>query len=406
MNTLNYIKQNILKTKRYNPTDKGTLIGLPYPYTVPCVANVSDDQIRDGVFNEMYYWDTYFTNVGLIKLGYVELAKNNCDNMLFLVDKFGYMPNGNRLHYLGGSQPPYLALMVKDVYQAIKDKNFLKNAYNGLKKEYEFWMTKRIAPNGLNHYGTDKSDEYCVGVCQYVSDRTGVEIKSDFLYNGKNYMAEAESGWDFCARFDGRCMENNAVDLNSNLYFYEKFFEFCEIELQISNGENWKNVAIKRKELMDKYLFDSSLNIYLDYNYITGEKSKIISSASFQPYFVGLADNANGVLELLSNLETEHGLLSSTQSEHTFQWGYPNGWAPLHYVAAQGLKNYGLEKDAERIAQKYVALIDKNFEKTGGLWEKYNMLTGDLNVVCEYDTPQMLGWTAGVYVGLYKAEIK
>ena len=81
-----YISTNMLKSVKINKEDQDTLIGLPYPYTVPAV----------GHFNELYYWDTYFTNKGLEELKNYTQVKHNVDNMLYLVGKYGLMPNGNR----------------------------------------------------------------------------------------------------------------------------------------------------------------------------------------------------------------------------------------------------------------------------------------------------------------------
>lgn len=43
------------------------------------------------------------------------------------------------------------------------------------------------------------------------------------------------------------------------------------------------------------------------------------------------------------------------------------------------------------------------FEKTGCLWEKYNVVEGSINVTNEYEMPAMMGWSAGVY--LYCADL-
>ena len=118
-NIKKYIYQNSQKTIRFNPNDKGTLIGLPYRYTVPCASEM---------FQEMYYWDTYFTNVGLLVEKNAELAKNNVDNMLYMVEKYGFMPNGNRTFYLNQSQPPFLSQMVKRYY-SISKKRWLDSIY-------------------------------------------------------------------------------------------------------------------------------------------------------------------------------------------------------------------------------------------------------------------------------------
>lgn len=60
--------------------------------------------------------------------------------------------------------------------------------------------------------------------------------------------------------------------------------------------------------------------------------------------------------------------------------------------------NYGYSEDAERIAKKYVDLVDENFKTTGNIWEKYNVVDGSIHVTNEYNMPPMLGWTAGVYL--------
>ena len=68
--------------------------------------------------------------------------------------------------------------------------------------------------------------------------------------------------------------------------------------------------------------------------------------------------------------------------------------APL----AQGLLRYGYEKDARRIAKKYSQMVERVFAETGSLWEKYDVTTGKVSVSREYETPKMLGWSAGVYL--------
>ena len=82
----------------------------------------------------------------------------------------------------------------------------------------------------------------------------------------------------------------------------------------------------------------------------------------------------------------------------SYQWGYPNGWAPLHLIAVEGLKQCGYDQDATRIAGKYLTAIAGLFEQTGKLWEKYNVCDGTLQAASEYGNPEMLGWTAGVFV--------
>lgn len=392
MQAKDYIIEKLPLTLRNNKNDDGTLIGLPYPYTVPCA---------EGMFNEIYYWDTYFANKAFFALGQAEQAENNVKNILYLIDKYGFMPNGNRTYYTKQSQPPYAALMVDDVFNANGNLNFLKEAFEKLKKEYRFWMTRRVAPNGLNNYGCDRTVQDCINMYNgCVARRIGIDDSRNAGEAGKHYFAECESGWDFSPRFEGYCIHFNPVDLNSNLYLYEKLFAKYEVILGEGNGSEWEERAQARAKSINELMWDSNAGVYKDYNYVTGKLSGIVSAASFQPYFVGLAEleQIEGLVKLLNLLEGEWGIFATQPTEKKYQWAFPNIWAPCQYAAVEGLRRNGFEKDAGRIAEKYIALSDKNFAKYGKLFEKYNGVTGGIDAASEYDTPEMLGWTAGVYM--------
>ena len=392
MTVQDYIREKIDLTVREKNKDEDTFIGLPYPYTVPCI---------DGMFNELYYWDTYFTNKALFALGQPKQAASNTKNILYLINRFGYMPNGNRTFFLKRSQPPYAALMVDDVYRITGDLSFLKNAYVMLKKEYEFWMTKRVSENGLNHFDSDEDQMACVAFYRdCVAGRVKIDASRSAEEAGRHYFAEAESGWDFNPRFDGYCADYNPIDLNSNLYLYEKLFSRYEILLGLGDGKTWEGKANARAEKINARLWDSATCEYRDYNYKTGKLSETLSAASFQPYFAGIASEQQrgGLLKLLYSLEGEWGIYATEKTDKKYQWAYPNVWAPCQYIAAESLHRFGYEKESARIAQKYTALIEKNFAAYGKLFEKYNGVTGDIDAVSEYGTPEMLGWTAGVYL--------
>ena len=399
MTVKDYIQENMPRTVRINRENKDTFIGLPYPYTVPCA---------DGLFSELYYWDTYFTNKALFTLGNVEQAKNNVLDILYLIEKYGYMPNGNRTFFLKRSQPPYAALMVDDVYRATSDREFLRSAFAVLKKEYEFWMTKRISENGLNHYDTEEDEKACKDFYEnYVPTRIATDKDRDAAYAGKCYFAECESGWDFNPRFEGYCLDYNPVDLNANLYVYEKLFAKYEVLLGAGDGKIWEDRANARAERINVLLWDSMAGVYKDYNYKTGKRSPMISAASFQPYFAGIAgeEQRGGLIKMLSVLEGAFGIFTTEKITEKYQWAYPNLWAPCQYIAVKGLERYGFLDEAKRVAGKYAKMIERNFAVYGKLFEKYNGLTGDIDAVSEYGTPEMLGWTAGVYMSFLNGEV-
>lgn len=391
-----YIKSHWQDTVRLNREGDAARLGLPYEYFVPSIT---------GAFQEMYYWDTYFASQGLLLCGREALVKSSTENMFYLVDKLGYMPNGSAKGLLSRSQPPFLCMMVSDVYEVYKDRVWLSTAYNILKKEYDFWMTKRITPTGLNQYG------YIYEIGNHAGDATmirgrlaaydfGDRTDDDIV---RNVMCDAESGWDFNPRCDMHQTDFNYVDLNSNLYIYEtKLAEFAKI-LGTGEEEKFAAAAKVRKEKMHSLMFDGEK--FMDYNFKTGEHSKIFTCASFYPLWASIAseEQAKSTVANLARIECEYGVAVCEKGERNgviYQWDYPNGWAPLHYIVVHALDNYGYKDDAARIARKYTSSMEKIFAETGTLWEKYNVTEGSIKVNDEYKMPEMLGWTAGIYLDM------
>ncbi len=386
-----YIIEKWKETLRFHTEDEGSRIGLPYPYTVP-TAN--------EVFDELYYWDTYFTNKGLLLSGMGEQAKNNCENIAYLIERFGYMPNGSRYYYLGRSQPPFFALMVEDIYEEFPDDAWLKRMVGVIKKELKFWYTRRATVSGLQRYGVENDDEWCKRFFKDVWHRIDQDKHSDPVYAGRCYGGEAESGWDFTARFEGECVQFNPVDLNSLLYIAESLVVKYSKALSLVGWEKYDQLAKKREALINELCFDEARRIYQDYRFDEKRGGMVASTAGFMPYVAGVVEENRrmSAIKLLKILELEYGVSAAEEVRHKFQWGYPNAWAPAQQLAVAALAKYGFLEDAKRIAKKYVELVRRNFEKTGGLWEKYNAKTGDIDAVSENAMPQMLGWTAGTYL--------
>ena len=396
MNVREYIEANWDNTTRFFTEDKDTLIGLPYPYTVPCC---------EGAFQEMYYWDVYFTNVGLIKSGRLSQAKNNVDNMCYLINKFGFMPNGNRTFYLSRSQPPFLSQMVRCIYEKTGDVQWLSECCKALEKEYEFWKNERQTPCGLNRYYGSFNREELMNFCGLLCKRFNIEKPDDESIAecyGKAMYSFAESGWDCNSRMGLDCYNYAWVDLNSLLFGIETDMAFFSAELKNGHEAIWTERAENRRGRMKKLLWNDALGAFCDFNFIVCKQADIISAAQFYPMFSGVCtkEQAERTVELLSEIEAEFGVACCEKREDLFglQWDYPNGWACLQYVVVHGLLRYGYRKEALRIAEKYKRLVEKVFNTTGKLWEKYDVATGGVSHNKEYETPAMMGWTAGVYI--------
>ena len=397
---LNYIKSNWEKSITRDEPGKGFGgVDLPYPYTTPSIKG-------EGQFSIFFYWDTYFTNLGLLRNGKEQQAKNNIRNILWLIEEQGYMPNFVGIH--NRSQSPYLQLMIRDYFDKTGDESddFSRACAEGIRKEYQFWMTARYSKTGLNHFGHHDDNKGCIDFYnQVLIDRLKFDPNisdPDKSIIGGHYMAEAEN-WDFNQRYSGRCLDHAAVDLNALLFGYEEFL------YKVSGKSNWNFKKLysdrseKRKELINKYLWNEEKGWFFDYDFVNGKQSDVYSLSGMQPMFFGIVntEQAGKMVKNLSLFEREFGMATTNERPgcREFQWAYPVVWPPLVYITVMSLDRYGYKKDARRIAQKFIDINTALFKKTGRLFEKTDAETGELSNT-EYGSAPMMGWTAGVYSAL------
>jgi len=173
---LAYIDSYWGQLDRTHNEDSGTLVGLPYPYVVPS----SNPDVKFH-FEEQYYWDSYFTALGLNDIKHQALIEGMLENLLYLFKRFGLVPNASRMYFTGRSQPPLLTSFIFHVYDTYhKDASWLEERMLVAVREYEeVWMTS-------THPRWHK-------VYQGLSRYYDVNVLHD--------LAEAESGWDMTPRF-------------------------------------------------------------------------------------------------------------------------------------------------------------------------------------------------------------
>ena len=389
-----YIRANWEKT--FHPSSE--LIGsvkINYPYVSPCATDV---------YTEIYYWDTYFINLGLMLDDYIEQAKNNIDNISQFINALGFMPNANTI--TDRSQPPFFTRMVYDYFHRTDDESIITKYIETILKEYEFWQTKRKNRLGLNSYGTHGSKTEILNnyVWHHVRVHECGETEEEQLRIGKDIMAIAESGLDFNMRFrtpKSRIAAHEFLHLDLDCILYDmeiKTADMLRLLKRNEEAETFMRNAENRKEKMNKYYLTKD-GIYLDYDFETGKHSEILSAVSLYPYTFGVSGDRKSALKVLKRLELNYGLSACEYRDDDlfYQWDYPCMWPAATCLAYMGLKNLGLNAEAARIAGKYVSVAGKIFEETGRLWEKYDALTGKIAVTSEYDTMPMMGWTAAVY---------
>ena len=389
-----YIARNWVKTFHVPSEMRGDFV-VPMPYVSPSIG---------GMYTDLYYWDVYFTNLGLMKDGHDEQVENNLDNMAYFIDTLGYVPNANTL--TDRSQPPLFCSAVYDYYVHKGDTAIIKKYMPYILKEYDFWQTQRMTKFGLNNFSTNADEEFKMLNYIYISDRVleKRETKEEQLALAEDIMAIAESGLDFNMRFRTSRSKVDAsafLHLDLNCFLYEMECKTAEM-LKVIGGDyqRFEQNATNRKQLIEKYFFDKEAGLYLDCNIVDGGYSAIISAVSAYPYAYGISSDAEGLKKVLGVLECEHGVTTAPYrgEDVYFQWDYPCMWPAATCIIYKALKCLGLYEDATRIAQKYNCTVENNFVKTGRLWEKYDAVTGGIGQSAEYDTPEMMGWTAGVYV--------
>ena len=390
-----YIKSNLPLTLRECKEDSYPFFALPKPYNVPCAS---------GMFQEMYYWDTYFTNRGLILDGDIEQAKNNTENLMAMVERFGFVLNGNRAEFLNNSQPPFLSQAVREVYEVTKDIDWLSSAILAIETEYAFYTEKRGTDIGLSRYDAVMpiSDSQKKRAVDILVERLGYTPDATYDELARGLYAVGESGWDINPRMTYHAYDFAVAELNSLIYSIENNMEYFMLELSRENEARvWRERKLIRSELCRKYLKGED-GIFYDYDLVNGKRTSIFSAACYYPLYFGMAnaEEAKAAKDMLRLIETDWGTVTSVRCDDvrgTFQWGYPNGWPPMQQIIVGGLLRYGYREDAERIASKFLALIERSFKETGHLWEKYDVVKGSAEALAEYDTPAMLGWTYGTY---------
>lgn len=371
--------------KESPPYTKDELFYLPHPYAVP-----------GGVFQQLFYWDSYFMILGLKISKFHQLTKDIVNNFLYELKTFGMIPNSSELAHLSRSQPPFLTSMIDEVWDG--DIEWLYHAYEWAKIEYkEVWMDEHThfhKQTGLNKYYDRLESMLRVKGEAY--------IHFDEVYIPAHFWqerVEAESGWDYTGRFHRQCGNFIPVDLNSLLYKYETdLAKFARILKLNHEAIHWDRMALKRKTLMDKYLWNQQEGIYFDYNFVEKKQYRYYSLATFYPLWAQLASKqqAKMVVTYLPFFLQRGGLATSTMNSG-FQWDFPNGWAPLQWLTIEGLKNYHYHQQAAEIAKRWIHLCTLVFQARGKLYEKYNVVEMNINTVGRYPSQEGFGWTNAIY---------
>lgn len=396
------------------PDPQSTLIPLPNAYVVP-----------GGRFREVYYWDSYFTMLGLLESKQFDLVRSILNNFAHLIATVGHIPNGNRTYYLSRSQPPYFAAMVGR-YAAATDTAQALRYLDALEKEHAFWMdgAARLAPGTahrrvvrlpdgaiLNRYWDDRPDPRPESFREdYELAQTLPEARREAFY--RNIRASAESGWDFSSRWmrdpkDLRTLETidlAPVDLNSLLHHAERTIAalraFRKAPGDAEAAGRFNAAADARRQALQRHMYDAAGGFFFDVRWRSAERvTDRPTLAAASPLYFGLATAEQG-RAVAARLEREFargGGFVTTLIASGQQWDAPNGWPPLQWLTIEAVRRYGRGELADNMRDRWIALNRRTYRVTGKMTEKYDVV--DVNRPAgggEYPTQDGFGWTNGV----------
>ena len=409
----------VLKRNPDKVVEGSSLLPLPFPYIVP-----------GGRFREVYYWDSYFTMLGLMESGEIDMIDNMVKNFAYLIESYGHIPNGNRTYYLGRSQPPFFSAMVT-LLASVRGDSIYQKFLPAMEKEYQFWMDgadklkadqafRRVVKlkdgTVLNRYWDDsivpRQESWREDVM--TAEKSG----RNKLEMVQHLRAGAESGIDFSSRWFAdkksiltiRTTDILPVDLNALMYHLETAIAKARlINGDETGAKEFKDKAVLRGENIDKFFWNKQLSFYTDYDFKMQKQNTNITPAGLYPFcFINehpdyMSFLGKKVAAILRAKLLKPGGLATSEYATGEQWDAPNGWAPLEWMMIWGLDRCGQKELARDVAQRWVQLNIKVYKQTGKLMEKYNV--GDVNKEAgggEYAGQDGFGWTNGVLLHLIK----
>jgi alpha,alpha-trehalase len=391
-----------------------SLIALPNAFIVP-----------GGRFRELYYWDSFFTIRGLLTSKMFGTVRGMIENMAYLVETYGFIPNGNRVYYLNRSQPPLLTWCVEAYYAATQDLEFVRKVMPALENEMDYFMKNKL----ISQIGW-KSHLFQFKVVatgprpeSYREDVESAEHIEDLLDKQRLWgeiAAAAESGRDFSCRWFGnegpqagkmgstRTSAIIPVELNaiicSNLRIFSKFYELLgQPDKAITTYAQFQLM----REAIHQVFWNETHGCWFDFDVTKNAQIEVFFDTNLFPLFAGCShDDLDGsrIVAYLSNngILNYQGIPTSLITSGQ-QWDFPSGWAPMNWIAICGLKAIGQIELAKTLAAKWISHNYNTFKHSNTMYEKYNVASECFNARGgggEYEVQEGFGWTNGVILDL------
>ncbi|KAK6103611.1 Trehalase family protein [Brugia pahangi] len=417
---INYIWKDLCRTVKKEVKEqpqRHSLIYVPNEFIVP-----------GGRFREYYYWDGYWIIKGLLASGMQNTTRRMIENFAYLINTFGFIPNGGRIYYLRRSQPPLFIPMVYEYYAATKNDDFLASVIETMEKELFFWKTRRtviIEKNGRNYtvfrYRADSNVPRPESYREdYVTTEHVLPSKKRALW--RDIASAAESGWDFSSRWfaDQKTMEtcetSNIAPVDLNAFMCWNMAILSHIHGHLGNLTRRNELNKERSMFIDTFtdvFYDKTEKAWYDVNIRTGKRNYEAYPSIAIPLFAEcyrrldtrMMTDVLNTLQRSGLLNFPFGIPVSLINGTNQQWDFPNGWANVNHMIIEGLRRsnyYRMQQKAFDIAQKWINLNYQAYLKDGKMWEKYDVTKPYAHKAegGEYEIQDGFGWTNGVALDL------
>lgn len=400
-----------------------TQIPLPHPFIIPGAR-----------FRECYYWDSYWVVKGLLVSGLHDLALGIVQNLLHLVEVYGFVPNGSRTYYLNRSQPPLLSEIIKVVLH-IMDDSLKKRALSALQSEHLYWTSSL-------HTVEIYSGEKCYKVARYKADwnkprpesyKEDMETATAMAQHSSRLMenlyldiaSAAESGWDFSSKWFSDSKSLSAIqttrvipaELNAFLLMTERTVSDLADEIgDVPTSQVFDHLAKARVMAMNELFWDKNQwqDLFLSKSesleddaegpiYVLDEnvfRSSEIFASNWFPLCAECASPTKQQLaidSLKSSGLLGPGGVAASMKVTGQQWDWPNVWPPIQSLLEEGCRMGGDINLSKQIAHRYLKSAFIAWSTTGQMFEKYDVeKVGEAGRGGEYECAVGFGWSNGV----------
>ncbi|XP_010055990.2 probable trehalase [Eucalyptus grandis] len=403
--------------------DWHTLLPLPGPVVIP-----------GSRFREVYYWDSYWVIRGLLASKMYVTAKTIVNNLIYLLDTYGHVLNGARAYYTNRSQPPLLSAMIRAIYEKTHDKEFVVKSLPALLKEHDFWTSglhqitvqDRDCSHNLSRYYAmwDKPRPESSTIDKKSASNISSTSEKQKFY--REVASTAESGWDFSTRWmrnpeDITTLATTSilpVDLNIYILRMELDISFFgKIAGNDNIAKHFLEAAKAREKAVSTVFWNERMGQWLDYwvgnssscmegqHWDAANQNKNVFASNFLPLWIDVFNSDKNLVEKVAKSLRSSGLLrdagiATSLTNSSQQWDFPNGWAPLQHMIAEGLARSGSSEArslAEDIVVRWIRTNYVAYKKTGAMHEKYDVQKcGEFGGGGEYIPQTGFGWSNGV----------